>query len=93
MSHDKLYAVAIFAMYSEQRRETKRATHIDVPVTLEACSVFAGSHDEARDLGLEKARELWPISDGWLGHTARVAEMQLRAHASTVEDCATERIM
>lgn len=35
----------------------------------------AGSHGEAKEIGLRAAREKWPDSEGWFGHHAAVSEV------------------
>jgi hypothetical protein len=93
MKEPKLYSVALFAVYPEKRLETERATQIAVPVRLEAWAIYVDSAEEALERGVQRARELWPVSEGCFGHSASVREIKLHLLAPPITDNAIDELI
>lgn len=85
LSTQQLYAVALLAVLHEKRGGTERTAELAIPVQLESWATTASSFEEAARLGMKHARELWPESQGWFGHTARVLQVKLTFELPKVE--------
>jgi hypothetical protein len=93
--NQQLYALALLAALPEKRVDTERATEIAMPVQLESWVTPARSREEAAQFGLDVALELWPVSQGWFGHSVRVLEIKFTREYPTVdaEMVKEERVM
>ncbi len=61
------YAASIYA-----RRETQRGNEMQH----KAESITASNEDEAAGKAYNKAIAMWPLRDGWSGHSAVVVEVK-----------------
>ena len=86
----KLYALALYAT-----RQQLSPQGLEVEVGLEAFALGAHSEKHGYEAGMRKALEAWPKSDGWIGHTVRVIEVNIEKHytVTTENDPHPERVM
>ncbi len=94
MNNLKLYVMALYAMkpdpeFMEVVEQAEgcieyRLHHRDEdmflssPIGLAAHVELAESSDEAKQMGLDVALDMWPRADGWIGHTAVVQARSLQ---------------
>ncbi len=94
MNNLKLYVMALYAVKPDpefmevveqaEGRIEYRLHHRDgemglsSPIGLAAHVELAESSDEAKQMGLDVALDIWPRTDGWIGHTAVVQARSLQ---------------
>ncbi len=94
MNNLKLYVMALYAVkpdpefmevveqaegcieYRLHHRDGEMA--LSSPIGLAAHVELAESSDEAKQMGLDVALDMWPRTDGWIGHTAVVQVRSLQ---------------
>jgi hypothetical protein len=69
-----LYLIAYGAFKVKTSTEPEQ-TNVTIEHKLEVTALVKSSAEEARDLGLDMAKQQWPEVQGWQDHTSKVAEV------------------
>jgi exonuclease VII small subunit len=106
MNNLKLFIIALYAVKPDLQftevieQEGKPITfrlptragemNLSSPIGLAPYAELAASELEAKQMGLERALEMWPRSDGWKGHAAIVWKIEKKKISEVVEQMSDE---